>query len=119
MLPISFDDDMEIIEVHARAGGYSSVHLHKHKYNHFLVKSGLVRVSEIYGEFSKTVRTLHPGGSMTILAGVRHKFDALKDSVIVELYGRDGTQGKVDPCDIVRFSENGVHHASQDQKNAS
>lgn len=108
-----FDENIQVEKIVAHAGGYSSPHLHRHKWNQFwlisgcllircfsrpVVGSGLVHSFELILDQSR--RTIF------IPAEMIHQFEALEDSVAYEVYGAE--PGHVlDPNEITRFGENG------------
>ncbi len=77
---------MEMHRIDARAGGFSSVHLHQHKHNGFYVERGelLVKVWQPSGTLDET--RLAPGDTMSVPPGVKHQFVALTDAVAFEAY---------------------------------
>ena len=88
-----------------RAGGYSSLHLHRFKNNTFIVESGTVRV-EFYRQRMVAV-TLGPGESLTIPSGILHRFRAIEDGCMLESYVADHGH-KLDRGDIHRLDEGGM-----------
>ena len=84
------------------AAGYGcSLHTHKNKTNAFVVQVGRVII-----ETSEMPWLLTPGTSVIIKPGVPHRFVALTDATMYEVYYCDyGT--KVDPEDIERQTKSG------------
>jgi quercetin dioxygenase-like cupin family protein len=77
---------MELHRIEARQGGYSSEHLHQHKFNGFTVERGelLVKVWQPSGTLDQT--RLGPGDCMEVPPGVKHQFVALTDCIAYEAY---------------------------------
>ena len=90
-------DDTEVNFINARAGWQCSEHFHNRKYNRFYVISGRLRIT-IFGEQSNDVTELGPGMCTDVPSGVYHKFEAVEDSLAIEIYWVGG----LDPDDIVR-----------------
>lgn len=106
------DDRSEIVEIEVKAGGYCSRHLHRRKDNLFFVVRGalLVLIRPNMEHESRRLLTADCE-SLLIPAGAMHQFEAQTDVVAWEIYRAvDGST--IDPADIVRFSENGIHAAN-------
>ena len=83
-------------------GGYSSKHRHQHKQNYFVLISGEVQIiTWMEATIDKTV--LYPDEMTSVPSGLWHKFEALKDSIMLEFYlveplsediEREGTGGQ-------------------------
>jgi mannose-6-phosphate isomerase-like protein (cupin superfamily) len=76
------------VSVHAltiKAGGYSSAHEHRAKSNLFYVVSGRIRIIIERGA-GFDITTLKAGDSTTVEAGVYHRFFALENSEVIEIY---------------------------------
>lgn len=61
-------------------GGVCSWHFHAHKHNKFYVVSGKVRIKTEHGEVE-----LSPGLSFTVSSPLKHLFEALEDSKVIEV----------------------------------
>jgi quercetin dioxygenase-like cupin family protein len=108
--PLLLTEDIEIVKIEVRHGGYSSRHAHKNKANMFFVLSGVLQVitylknTEDYDQ----IRFLHrEGDAFQVAAGIFHRFRALAPTVAIEVYRPTGT-GKLDPNDIIRSDEGGL-----------
>ena len=105
MLAFAYND----IEVHAicvRKGGYCSQHLHRHKWNRFMVLSGQLEVS-LYLDgplMEEADVTIVDAGQVTdVPPGIVHQFKALEDTLAIEAYWVSlGTQ------DIERYVAGGI-----------
>jgi len=63
-----------------KKGGTSSLHTHRMKHNTFHVISGLLNI-----EAEDCSDLLSPGKNYTVWAGVKHQFQALEDTVVIEV----------------------------------
>jgi mannose-6-phosphate isomerase-like protein (cupin superfamily) len=97
--PLHVDAVVQIVRCHGRTGGSSSLHLHRHKSNTFLVRKGRMRI-----DVGETEIVLGTGDSFTVRPGLRHRMTFLQDTDLIELYTALPGQA-VDPADIVRFDE--------------
>jgi len=61
-------------------GGVCSWHFHRHKHNTFYLISGKVTIRT---EYNETV--LEPGHSILVSAPMKHQFEALEDSKMIEV----------------------------------
>jgi len=66
-------------------GGYCSKHLHKTKWNRFLVLQGELLV-RIFFDKGVDETIIGPGGVTDVPPGVLHQFEALSDVLAVEFY---------------------------------
>lgn len=88
-----------------KAGGFSSKHHHANKFNMFYVVAGTLLVHfypDATGPGSRT-QTLRAGDKLTVEPGAWHRFEAVTDVELIELYCT-----QVDEDDIVRVDEGGV-----------
>lgn len=100
---------VEIVDIEVVDGGFCSVHLHERKENIFVVVSGTLAV-DVWNDdgvfFSR-----HPLesrlGVLTVPPGRKHQFTAYGPVRAIEIY-RPVAGQRLDPNDIVRFSEGGV-----------
>ena len=76
-------------------GGVCSWHFHRHKSNTFYLVSGKVLIKT---EHNETI--LEPGHSILVLAPLKHQFEALEDSKLIEVM-----HVSYDPSDIVRETQ--------------
>jgi len=79
--------NFEIHRIEANAGGYCSKHKHEHKYNKFFVESGRFQVDVWQNDYNLVDSTIiETGQSTTVKPGCYHRFVALEDSVVYEIY---------------------------------
>lgn len=70
-----------------KSGGHCSWHLHKSKYNRFVVIDGALTIEVEKNDYSLTDKThLFDGDSMTVKPGEMHRFIAETDTVALEVY---------------------------------
>lgn len=106
------DDSVEIVKARIKAGGFSSLHRHVRKHNHFHVLSGRLQISLLMpnGELATYTLTSGPNNlqsTTAIAAGRWHRFTALTDVECVEVYvSADGSV--VNPDDIERRDVGGL-----------
>lgn len=93
------DELVQLVACSGKAGGASSLHLHRHKSNTFFMRKG--RLKLLVGD---TELILAAGDSFTVRPGIRHRMTFVADSELVELYVPLPGQ-VIDPGDIVRFDE--------------
>ena len=104
---IFLDDHTEAVLVEIAADWHSSIHLHRHKSNEFVVLSGELRIVWWPENFPRLSRRLNSSsGPLTIGDGIKHAFYSLTDVVAIEIY-RAASGATIDVNDIVRFSERG------------
>jgi len=95
------DTRRRIMKCFAVDGGYCSTHRHKNQANIFIVEKGQLRVFiENEGVW------LYPNDSISVPPLVRHSFQALAETLFLEVY--IGVHGSPKLTDIERFSESGV-----------
>lgn len=96
--------------------GFSSIHLHREKWNYFYVESGRLEITcfpdyeqaKRYNQpHAEESRILTAGESLVVPVGLHHEFFALSDCRVWEAYWTDGNS-PVDQQDIVRFTKNGI-----------
>lgn len=78
---------LELHRIVATAGSRCSMHRHKHKWNGFVVESGLLRIvvrKEGYNLIDTTI--LKAGDYTQVAPGEFHRFEALEDTVAYEIY---------------------------------
>lgn len=98
------DINFEVHHAQIVAGGYSSKHHHVHKVNNFYIVDGTLCVI-LYGADGKEAHTvtLGAGTMFSVPPGVEHKFEAITDVDLIEIYWAN-----LDPDDIVRADIGGV-----------
>jgi quercetin dioxygenase-like cupin family protein len=64
-----------------KKGGASSLHLHEHKVNVFIVSEGILEI-----EYDGLSQRLYPGKTLAIPAGTPHRMTFLTDAAGYELY---------------------------------
>ena len=97
--------DIHLIRV--IAGGYCSVHRHRHRHNGFLVLEGQLLV-RIWQEECVDVLALGKHDYTEVVPGRWHQFEALTSASAIEMYWTDPAS----PEDIERRSVGGVKAAS-------
>lgn len=108
--PLSIDDSLHVWECEAVAGGFCSIHKHRHKRNIFVVIDGDL-VVEFFGpaSFAKLYAQLPDKTTNAIVeAGELHRFVARERSRFLEIYLPAG--GPLSADDIERFLNGGVKH---------
>ena len=94
---------MRLVQAHADGDDESSIHLHEHQDNIFIVRSGLLRVM-IYGALEDYCNLGQGMMPLLVPAGIKHKFVALSDVEMYEQYIGVHGHSPVE-SDIVRFTE--------------
>jgi len=90
-----YHNDLSSINVlHVLKGGTCSLHTHKAKHNIFHVISGKLNIHTDMGD-----STILPGQSFMVLAGTKHQFQAIEETVAIEVMFV-----RYDPEDIRRES---------------
>ena len=79
-------NSVEFHRILVKRGGYSSCHLHKHKWNRFVLLSGLLIIRMYRGAEVVDETILRPGQITDIPPGVLHEFEALEDCEALEVY---------------------------------
>lgn len=97
------DGSHEVHHASIRKGGYSSRHSHRTKANLFYVLSGTLLVHR-YDPDEAPV-TLTAGQRYTVPSNRDHRFEALTDVELIEVYWVDD----LDPDDIVRLDVGGIN----------
>lgn len=95
-------DNVSVHRIKINAKGYCSKHKHTKKSNQFFVESGRVIIKQWTGQDSYDDTTLHAGDSLVVAEGVAHRFIALEDAVVYEIYTTS-----LNPEDIVRVDIGG------------
>lgn len=98
-------------ELEVVAGGFCSLHYHRHRANRFLVVSGEIEVVEVFGP--QVVRTrLGPENTYDVPSLVPHMFIVYRSGVVFEEYFSD-RGGQVRRDDIVRLIEGSTRGLDQ------
>lgn len=89
----------EMHNLHINKGGFCSRHKHEFKYNRFCVLDGKIKVI-LYTEDGTITeeKTLSTNDMFDVKPNIYHSFDALEDSIVVEIYWVD----TLNPYDISR-----------------
>lgn len=100
------DSCVQVEWIRVAPTGYSSIHLHRHKTNLFIVHEGVLEVRFFDDGLHRigSVR-LREGISHMVPQGSRHQFFAYQKVSATEVYC--APNGALDPNDILRYSENG------------
>lgn len=97
-------NNFEVHELEIKAGGYSSRHRHR-KWNRFHVMTGRLKVEQFDTPDSQPDdRILNPGDFFLVAPETWHRFVALEDCHVLEVYWTTD----IDPLDIERFDEGGI-----------
>lgn len=92
------NDNAEVHRIHVLKGGECSKHRHVHKWNAFFVERGEIHIDVWKNSYDLIDRTvLKTGDYMEVPPGEYHRFQAVDDSVVYEIYWVD-----LDPNDIER-----------------
>jgi mannose-6-phosphate isomerase-like protein (cupin superfamily) len=94
-----------VITIHSleiKAGGFCSEHVHKTRKNIFYVIAGKLAVQIWRSDFSVDRTVLNAGEITEVDCGVYHDFEALEDTLALEIY-----TGDVGETDIVRRTMGG------------
>lgn len=105
--PLFNRHNVEVHYIHIKKGGYCSRHRHKHKYNQFIVFDGKLKVNvwKDYGNGQELtdVTILTNKSECVVPPGDMHNFEALEDTVGLEIYWVD-----LDTKDIERYDVGGM-----------
>jgi len=98
------ENNFEVHHAQIVEGGFSSKHHHVHKVNNFYIVSGTLKVI-LFDKDGKEVHTVVLGTNtnFSVPAGVEHKFEAVTDVDLIEIYWAN-----LNPDDIVRADLGGV-----------
>ncbi len=99
-------NNVEVHFIRANKGGYCSVHLHKAKFNKFIVLTGKLKITtwKDYGtETLEDISIITAGQECTVAPGDYHQFEALEDTQALEVYWVE-----LNDHDIVRKDHGGV-----------
>lgn len=98
----------ETAEVHLirpARGGFCSIHEHVGKHNLFYVIAGQLKVTIFRDNDVRDETVLGPGMATTVAPRERHQFEAVEDTIALEIY-----HIRLDPADIQRYSQGGLNH---------
>jgi len=85
--PLFNKNNVEIHRIETKKGGHCSKHKHIHKYNMFYVESGKLKVVAWKNDYDLIDETiLTKDQHTTISPNEYHKFEALEDSIVYEIY---------------------------------
>jgi mannose-6-phosphate isomerase-like protein (cupin superfamily) len=98
------EKNFEVHHAQIVEGGFSSKHHHVYKVNNFYIVSGTLKVF-LFDDTGKEVHcvTLGTGTNFSVPPGVEHKFEAITNVDLIEIYWAN-----LDPDDIVRVDIGGV-----------
>ena len=101
--PLFNKNNVELHYAKIKKGGFCSKHLHKHKFNQFMVFDGLLKVT-IWKDYGlQDVTMVGKDQSCIVAPGEFHQFEALEDTTILEIYWVN-----LNVNDIVREGQGGV-----------
>lgn len=110
--PLFNKNNTELHLVHINKGGFCSRHLHKFKFNKFVVINGKLKVT-IWKDYGSTtledVSIVNASQECTVPPGYYHKFEALEDTLALEVYWVE-----LNDDDIVRADHGGIYEAKTD-----
>jgi len=82
-----FKNNVELHRISAEAGGYSSKHVHEHKFNAFYVESGKLKITAWKNDYDLVDETIITASQTTVVPpGEYHMFEALEDTIAYEIY---------------------------------
>lgn len=91
-----------------KKGYYCSEHFHTYKYNRFFVISGKLKVT-VFDEHNRSIHhILEKEQYIDIYPGDYHKFEALEDTICVEIYWTNN----LSPDDIFRRTVGGPNEVN-------
>jgi len=111
--PLFCRNNVEIHLFNVKKGGFCSKHLHKHKYNQFIIIGGKLEITQWKDYGLEDVTVLEQGQELIVPPGEYHRFRALEDVTGLEIYwvdlnqndimredcGGSGDEEKADICD--------------------
>ena len=104
--PLFNRNNVELHYVDIKKGGFCSKHLHKYKFNQFIVFSGKLKIT-VWKEYNKEILqdvSIISGGQHCIVSPNEfHKFEALEDTSALEVYWVE-----LNVNDIVRLDHGGL-----------
>lgn len=104
--PLFNKNNVEVHIAQIKKGGYCSKHIHKHKFNQFIVLKGKLQIS-IWKQYAKEeiedITILTEFQECIVNPNDPHKFLALEDTTVLELYWVE-----LNEVDIVREDHGGM-----------
>lgn len=90
--PLIVTPMIEVHRINAKKGKQSSIHMHQFKWNAFYCISGQTEIHVDKRPKTKFVENtkLGPGDFTTVKPGEYHRFRAIEDSVLLEIYYPEG-----------------------------
>jgi mannose-6-phosphate isomerase-like protein (cupin superfamily) len=80
----------ELHRIVIEKGGFCSLHKHEHKNNAFFVESGSIEIDVHKNDYDLIDKTyLNTGDMLVVKTGEYHKFKAVEDSIVYEIYWID------------------------------
>lgn len=108
--PLFDKNNVEIHYVNIVKGGYCSKHKHESKFNRFVILKGKLKVTiwkEYANEILEDITYIGAGDECTVPPGDFHKFEAIDDTVLLEIYWVELSKN-----DIVRLDHGGIFNAA-------
>lgn len=106
--PLFNKNNVELHYAKIKKGGFCSKHLHKHKFNQFIVFDGLLKVT-IWKDYGlEDVTMVGKDQNCIVAPGEFHQFEALQESTILEIYWVD-----LNINDIIREGQGGMKDETQ------
>ena len=113
--PLFNKNNVELHIAEIKKGGFCSKHMHRFKYNRFVVLKGKLKVTiwKDYGNGNelKDISMLGISQECTVNPGDYHKFEAEEDTTVLEIYWV-----ALDGSDIVREDHGGMKNAQTTNK---
>jgi len=107
------DNNVEVHRIKANKFGYCSIHKHSNKYNIFFVETGKLKVTifrDDAGQKIEDITILGPEEMTVVGPGLLHQFEALEDTVALEIY-----YVKLNENDIIRESLGGIKKSPENK----
>lgn len=102
------DEQVELVHIIVRRGGYSSRHKHQYKHNAFFVVRGrLLLCCYGSGGVRRHILSSHDG-PYSVPAGTEHRFVAMDSNTIAYEFYIAIPGDPIDPSDIVRCDRGGI-----------
>ncbi len=97
-------NNVEVHSIVVSQGGYCSKHMHKTKYNKFIVLEGELRITVWHNDM-EDVTLVGAGEECTVAPGLNHMFEATEFTSALEIYW---VELKAD--DIIRLNQGGMRN---------
>jgi len=108
--PLFNKNNVELHIAEIKKGGYCSKHRHKFKFNRFIVLKGKLKITiwKDYGNGNELedISVLGISQECTVNPGDYHRFEALEDTTVLEVYWV-----ALNESDIDRIDHGGMRHA--------